>query len=207
MHGRTRALLAIAAAILMPIVGAASSLAVTATTWTVKPGGDSSGSTKYFVMRDTKTGGGFACSSSSLSVRFKSGSGLSGSDLGLVTSISATNCNFPAGYGFTFSHLPYVFSATSYSSGTTTGKITGIHAKGTGTGCEFVMDGTSASADNGYVVVTYSNSSGKLKVNVGGNLHFYDVSGCYGLLGSGDRTNPEDTGPYGLSPKQTITSP
>jgi hypothetical protein len=200
-------LLTIAAAALATTLGATSSLAVTTATWTVMPGGRSSGSSSSFVMKDTKTGGAFACSSSSLSATFKSGSGLPGSDLGSVTSISATRCDAPAGYGFTFSDLPYVFSASSYSSGTTTGRITGIHAMGTGPGCTFVMDGTGATADNGHMVVTYSNSTGDVQFSSGGNLHFYDVSGCYGLLGSGDYANPDFTQPYKLSTKQTITSP
>ncbi len=205
MRGRTRVSLAIAVVAVGTVFGATSSLALTATTWTVKPGGSSSGATTL-RMKDTKTGDGFACGSG-LSVTFKSGSGLSGSNLGSVTSISAGSCDMPVGFGLTFSDLPYVFSADSYSAGTTTGRITGIHAMGSGVGCSFVIDGTGATADNGYTVVTYSNSTGKLQFEAGGNLHFYDVIGCYGLFGNGDHVNPQYSDPYKLSPQQTITSP
>lgn len=205
MRGGMRVLITVAAATLAATLGTASSLAVTATTWTVKPGGSFSGSGSMLTIVDTKTQGGFFCKSSSLAGTLKSGSGLAGGGLGSVTSISATGCDEPAAAGFTFSHLPYVLSASSYSSGTTKGKISGIHAKGTGPGCVFVIDGTSATADNGSAKVTYSNSTGKLKLVSGGNLHFYNVSGCFGLFLSGDPVTPADT--FTLSPKQTITSP
>ena len=196
-----------AAATLVATLGTAPSHAVTATTWTVKPGGSFSGPGDSLVVLDTKTQGGFACTSSGLAGRLKSGSGLAGSDLGSITSISATSCFEPAAYGFTFSDLPYALSASSYSSGTTMGRIAGIHAQGTGPGCSFVIDGTSATADNGYAEVSYSNSTGTLKFRPGGNLHFYKVSGCYGLFASGDPVTITSTDTFTLAPKQTITSP
>src|SRR5262245_48159264 len=206
MRAGMRVLITLAAATLAATLGTASSVAVTAATWTVRPGGSFSGSgSTLLTMIDTKTQSGFYCTSSSLAGKLKSGSGLAGGDLGSVTAISATDCDEPAGYGFTFRGLPYVLSASSYSSGTTKGKIMGIHARGTGPGCVFVIDGTSATADNGSAKVTYSNSTGKLKFSPGGNLHFYKVSGCFGLFLSGDPVTPADTFP--LSPKQTITSP
>jgi hypothetical protein len=211
MRERVRVLLAVPAAILVATLGATSSLATTTTatttsTWTVKPGGSSTGSNTYFYLKDPKTKAGFACQKSSLAITFKSGSGLAGAGLGSVTSVSVAKCLPPAGYGVTFSNLPYALSVSSYSSGTTTGRISGVHAVGTGPGCYFVLDGTSPKADNGYINVTYSNSSGELKLDSGGNLHFYDVSGCFGLLGSGDRATPQSIDPYKLSPKQAITN-
>lgn len=206
MRGRTIVLLTAAAASLAATLGTTPSVAVTAATWTVKPGGRFSGSyNRSFQMIDSKTGAGEDCPSSSLSGKLKKGSGLTGSDLGSVISISDTDCLPPAGEGITFSNLPYVLTASSYSSGTTTGRITGIHAAGTGTGCYFVIDGTSANADNGSIEVTYSNSTGKLKFSSGGNLHVYDVIGCYGFFKDGNSVTPTDT--FTLSPKQTITSP
>lgn len=204
MRGATRVLMTLAAATLAAALGATSSLAVTATTWTVHPGGTSSGSISFLGVQDTKTGGSFACTSSHLSVSFKSGSGLPGSGLGSVTSLTATGCQL--GGAITFSQFPYVLSASSYSSGTTTGRITGIHGKVFGAGCEFVVDGTSATADNGSIAVSYSNSTGKLKYG-SRNLHFYNVSGCFGIVGSGDRLSLKFSHPYKLSPRQTITSP
>ena len=56
------------------------------------------------------------------------------------------------------------------------------------------------------VSATYTNSTGALKVlTTGGNLHIYNVSGCAGLIRSGDATT--FSGTYAVSPKQTITSP
>ena len=96
-----------------------------------------------------------------------------------------------------------LFNSTS---GVTTGTLTGIHAALTGPGCSAVVDGTGATADNGMVSATYPNSTGALKVlTTGGNLHIYNVSGCAGLIRSGDATT--FSGTYAVSPKQTITSP
>lgn len=200
----TSTLLTVTAAISMAALGATPLLAQTAGTWTVKPGGSFSGSGGLFTMIDTTTEGGFGCSPSGLSGTLKSGSGLAGSHLGSVTSMFATDCQEPAAYGFTFSSFPYVLSGSSYSSGTTEGTIAGIHAKGIGVGCHFVVDGTSATADNGDVVFAYSNSTGQLKLSPGGNLHVYQVSGCYGLFHDGDYVRFSDT--FTLSSKQIITS-
>ena len=67
------------------------------------------------------------------------------------------------------------------------------------------MDGTGASANNGRVTAKYSNGTGKLTTTGAGNLHIYNVSGCAGLIRSGDATT--FSGTYAVSPKQTITSP
>ena len=68
------------------------------------------------------------------------------------------------------------------------------------------VGGTTAGS-KGKVKVTYTNSSGKLKVlTTGGNLHVFNVSsGCGGLINTGDPT--VFSGTYTISPKQTITSP
>lgn len=48
--------------------------------------------------------------------------------------------------------------------------------------------------------------TGHLKLlTTGGNLHFYRVRGCAGLLGSGDPATLSAT--FAVSPKQAITSP
>jgi hypothetical protein len=209
MRGQTRVLLTAAAASLAVALCATSSQAVTVTTWTVTPGGSFSSSNHSLQVTDTTRDSGFDCNSSGLSGRLKSGSGLPGSNLGSIGSITDGDCMAPAGGGLAFSGYPYVLTASSYSSGTTTGRITGIHANGTGLGCTFVIDGTSANADNGYVVFTYSNSTGKLKLSGRGNLHVYQVTPgtCFGLLSDGDHLSLAYTAPFELSPEQTITSP
>jgi len=67
------------------------------------------------------------------------------------------------------------------------------------------VDGTGASANNGRVTAKYSNGTGKLTTTGAGNLHIYNVSGCSGLINSGDGSSFK--GSYAVSPKQTITSP
>ncbi len=42
-------------------------------------------------------------------------------------------------------------------------------------------------------------------LTTGGNLHFYSVTGCFGIFNSGNRATFSAT--FTLSPKQTITSP
>ena len=104
------------------------------------------------------------------------------------------------------SAFPWHLNAVSFSSGVTTGTITHIHATLTGPGCSATVDGTSATANNGMVKAKYSNGTGKLTtLTSGGNLHVYNVSGCAGLINSGDATT--FSGSYAISPKQTITSP
>ena len=72
--------------------------------------------------------------------------------------------------------------------------------------CLAVIDGTSPIADNGKVMVTYTNSTDQLTVlNSGSNLHFY-MSGCSALhIHSGDHA--AFSGSYPVIPAQTITSP
>jgi len=49
------------------------------------------------------------------------------------------------------------------------------------------VDGTGAAADNGIMQIRYHNSLAKLKIRTeGSNLHFYNVTGCAGLINSGD---------------------
>jgi hypothetical protein len=200
------------AAALAVAPGAAPSSAATATTWTVKPGGHATVS-GALTLRDTKTTTVTRCKSVKLDATVKSGSGLAGPDIGSITSAIFPNCELlgatdessPVAKG-----LPWKLNATSYDAktGVTTGTITGIDLVAKGTpGCYAVLDGTAAGADNGTIQFTYTNSAGKLKlVPKGGNLHWWAVSGCFGLLGKGgDPAQP--SGSLTVEPKQTITSP
>lgn len=55
------------------------------------------------------------------------------------------------------------------------------------------------------VAITYGNATGALKIlRAGGNLHWYHVHGCAGLVASGDPAAL--SGSYTVSPTQTITS-
>jgi len=69
-----------------------------------------------------------------------------------------------------------------------------------------VLGGATATATDGHVRFRYTNSPGRLKIlTVGGNLHFYNVTGCAGLWNDNDPLTISGTFP--LSPRQTITSP
>jgi hypothetical protein len=101
------------------------------------------------------------CASSSLHGTFRSGGGLRGG-IGSITAMS-----FSGGcHTLTASRLPWRVNAISYTaaSGATTGTITGIHLVFTDPGfCEFVVDGTGATAGNGRVRFTYTNAIHKLR--------------------------------------------
>jgi hypothetical protein len=134
---------------------------------------------------------------------------VSGANLGSITKLSFSNCTGPLGLTFTVTNsgFPWTLSGTSYNAGTgtTTGFINHIKSKLTGPSCSANVGGTTATAF-GKVKVTYKNSTGKLSVlAAGGNLHVWAVSGCAGLINTGDAT--QFTGVYTVTPKQKITSP
>jgi hypothetical protein len=202
------------AAALAVAPGAAPSSAATATrTWTVNPGGHVTVSGPL-LLKDPTTGITSQCKSVKLDATLKSGSGLVGAGIGSISSGSFTSCYLERYLHFSLSvavnGLPWKLNAASYDAktGVTTGTITGIDLAVTGSpGCYAVLDGTAAGADNGMIQFTYTNSTGTLKLlPKGGNLHWWAVSGCYGLLGKGgDPVQP--SGSLTVEPKQTITSP
>ena len=198
-------LLAIAAAARTIGLGAAQAVAAT---WTVKPGGAISGTSGTTTLKDTSPAISSRASPRSATGTVKSGSGLSGTGIGSIKTSTFNTCTGPLGLTFTVTtgHLPWHLNAVSYSSGVTHGTITGIHATLNGSGCSAVVDGTGATANNGKVSGTYTNSTHKLKIlTTGGNLHIYNVIGCAGLITSGDASTFSAS--YSISPAQTITSP
>lgn len=200
-------LLAAGAAALAIGLGATSSLAATATTWTVIPGGAIKGSAKTTTLKDTTASITVTCASSILNGSLKKGKGLAGSGIGTVTSMAFKNCSV-VGQSISLSSgtVSWKLNANSFSSGVTHGTITGIHLAISSSICSAVLDGTGGSAHNGKVKITYTNSTHKLKVlAAGGNLHVYKVSGCGGLISNGDAGTVSGT--YTLSPIQKITSP
>jgi hypothetical protein len=182
----------------------------TATSWTVRPGSVINATSGTSTLKDTTTGTSLSCTSSAAKTTLHSGSGLPGTAIGSVTSIGFTKCTGPFGMAFavTAGALPWHINAVSFNSasGTTTGTLSGVHAGLSGPGCTAVVDGTGATAHNGTVTITYTNSSHTLKVlTTGGNLHIYSVSGCAGAIHSGDAAT--QSAAYAVSPAQTITSP
>jgi hypothetical protein len=189
-------------------VGVGMAAAVNAT-WSVSPGGKITAKAGKTTLTDSSTGSVLSCKSSTGGGTLKSGTGLSGTGLGSITSLSFTTCTGPLNLTFTVatSGFPYKLNATSYNSttGVTTGKITGIKATLSGPSCTATVAGTTATTA-GTVKATYTNSTNKLKVlTTGGTLHVWNVSGCAGLINSGDATT--FSGTYTVTPAQTITSP
>lgn len=185
-------------------VGVALAVAIT---FTISPGGAITAKAGKTTLTDTNTGSVLTCATSSSKGTLKKGSGVSGTNLGSITSLGFSNCTGPLSLTFTVktTHFPWHLNAKSFASGVTTGTISGIHATLSGPGCSATVDGTGATANNGTVTAKYSNGTGKLSTTGAGNLHVYNVSGCAGLINSGDITS--FVGSYAVSPKQTITSP
>jgi hypothetical protein len=205
-----RSVLTVTTAVVAALFGVTTVLA--ATTWTVRPGGPVSLKSGRFMLKDTRSGVSLTCLSSTLGGTLKSGSGLSGSTIGSMAAVTFTGCSVPLGPGFTLRarDLPWHLNFSSYDA--TTGVVTGSisHFQMTlsfaGGICTAAIDGTSGTASNGNVKVTYTNSTAKLKaLTTGGNLHFYNVKGCFGEIATNDPAAIAAT--YTVSPRQTITSP
>lgn len=206
MHARLAAICLTGTAVLALIASAASSSATPATTtWTVTPGGVTTGTTSAFTLTDAGTGGSVSCPDDIVWNPHHHGPNPYGS----VTQLSLGSCT-GAGQALTVTAgaLPWEVNGTSYNParGETSGNITGIHATVSGTACQATVDGTTAGADNGQVTYIYTNSTDQMTIlTSGGNLHVYNVSGCGGLFRSGDTVT--FSARYTMSPTQTITSP
>lgn len=195
-----------AAAVLALTLGTASSSAAIRTTWSVHPGGSIkvAGSAQ---VKDAKTGTVAKCKTIKLAGKLKSGSGLSGTGIGTITSGSFTGCTIATiAVNVATQHLPWKLNAASYNAttGVTTGTISGIVLVATAPGCSATLEGAT-SGSPGKVKVSYTNSTGVLKLLGGGNLHSWMVSGCLGLVNNGDAQAA--SGSLTVSPKQKITSP
>lgn len=184
---------------------AVASAPLSTLTWTVEPGGSVTGKSGKATLTDTTTGAAVTCKSMMLSGSLKSGSGLPGNGLGVFTKATSTGCSFAAiSVTVSTSSPHWMLNAVSYRPGVTTGTLTGIHFTVKGDSCSFVLDGTSATANNGHVRVTFSNAHSHLTtLTAGSSLNSYDVSGCSGLVSNG---SPWTFDPcYILLPPQTIT--
>jgi hypothetical protein len=201
------ALLTLSGAAAALALSATSAFAATATTWTVSPGGAITGTAGTTTLTDTTSGLAITCKTSALTGTLKKGTKLPGAGLGTVTNVAFNNCSVD---GFTLSissgAVKWPLNAVTYKSGVTHGTITKIHVTVSSSACSLVIDGTSGTADNGKVAITYTNSTHKLAIlPTGGNLHVYNVNGCLGAVSNGDAGSIKSS--YAVSPAQTITSP
>jgi len=191
-------------------IGASAGIALAvAITFSISPGGKITATAGKTTLKDVNTGSVLSCTSSSSTGTLKSGHGISGTNIGSITALSFSNCTGPLGLTFTVTNsgFPWTLHGTAFNatSGVTTGNITGIKSHLSGPGCSADVAGATATTP-GKVKVTYTNSTHKLKVLAsGGTLHVFNVSGCAGLINSGDAT--QFTGTYTVTPAQTITSP
>ncbi|HLX47708.1 MAG TPA: hypothetical protein VKS82_05210 [Streptosporangiaceae bacterium] len=202
------ALLTLASATLALGLAASSASASTIrATWTVSPGGSTTGAAGTTKVTDVTAGLTVTCTSSSFTSSFKTGSGLSGTGLGTITSLNFKNCMVD-GITLSLSSGPVTYSVNgaSYASGVTHGTISKIHFTVSSSECSAVIDGTGATAHNGKVKITYTNSTGVLKIlTKGSTLHVYKVNGCLGAISNGDAGNISAA--FKVTPKQKITSP
>jgi hypothetical protein len=190
----------LAAAVVATLLGATPVVAATST-WTVAPGGDflSVKHPLHSFLTDTSTGAVFPCDSWLPAGSFKRGTGLA-NPIGKITTFymvagsSEVECSGNGlSLGITFNDLPLGIRAERYDSGTnqTFGAIlkidASLYAIGGYPACTATLDGTGPAADNGELRFKYFNAGGELRTfTAGTNLHFYDVAGCNGLIGSGD---------------------
>lgn len=215
MLTRTRTITACIAALMLGSGGTAA-LAATATTWSVTPGRSFSGSSSKVTFTDTATGSELVCSSSSISGKLRSGSGLAGTHIASITALSfgpAFSCTIGGGLeDFTLTagyDFPYYVDAGSYhaASDETTATITGFVAALTGNSCNAAIWGTGDSSP-GAVKGIYANSTHKLKIITSGStLHPYHLNpdcAAFLLWNNGDPVTISGT--YTITPAQAITS-
>ncbi len=196
----TKVLLAGAAAATAALALSVAPASALTATFTVSPGGSYSGSAGTTTLSDTTTGNALTCKSATAAGTLKSGSGLSGTDIGTITSTSFTSCTGPLGLTFTVKQSgTWNLNITSNSGGVSTGFISSVKASLSGPLCSATVTG---SAD-----ASYSNSTGVLTVKpVSGSGHTLTVSGvsgCLGLINNGDTST--FNGAFTISPTQTIT--
>ncbi len=207
MSNRYARILAAGGAVVLAVtLGVPAALAAGA--WAIQPGGRIQATSGRATLADTTTGSALPCSSTA-SGTLKSGSGLPGSHVGSLSTVSFANCHVGLLFHLQAGGLPWHVNFSSYNAakGVARGTISHLHIAMSGQGCTAMIDGTSATADDGTVVFRYTDSTGQLTVpTTGSNLHFYDVSnGCLGLLNDGDPATLSAT--YAVTPKQAITGP
>jgi len=215
MLTRTRIIIACVAALMLGSGGTAAR-AATATTWSVTPGQGFSGSSSKVTFTDTATGSELVCSSSSISGKLRSGSGLAGTHIASITAFSfgpASSCTIGGGVeDFTLTtgyDFPYYLDAGSYdaASGETTATVTGFVAALTGNSCNAAIWGTGDTTP-GAVKGKYTNSTRKLKIITSGStLHPYHLNpDCAAFLFWHNGDPVTMSGTYTITPAQAITS-
>jgi hypothetical protein len=163
-----------------------------------------SGTTVAF--KDVTTNQPFNCTTSSVPGTAPSGVFSSGAGLAHLSGGTFSGCTGNLGSTGTASLSAGTLNGVTYSSGVTHGTITGLAA----TLSIHDLLGTCTAAVSGEVdTVTYTNSSGQLKVVADTTpkltITSASGSGCAGLIKTGDKATFAAT--YVVNPKITVTSP
>lgn len=160
-----------------------------APTWSVSLSEETEAGAKIIVT-DRTTGTKIKCTAQ-FNYSLNQAMGLPGGKIA-TASLMFFSCTLPGGAPVTLtsnnSTLP--IAALSFNPrrnlGVTTGAFTGLDISLSGSGCSAVLDGSAAGANDGTVPYRYYNNPNLIVTGVPGDLHSYDVSGCSGLVSTGD---------------------
>jgi hypothetical protein len=198
-------------ALLAAAAATAAPAAATVMTWTVRPGGKITATSGKITMTDTPTGAMIPCESSRMSGTLEAGSGLPGAGIGSLATATYSLCSggpFPS--TVTARGLPWRLNFTSYNrrTGVARGTISHLQIafRLSPPACTAVIKGTSGNTPDGVAPVSYTSKTGILKIlPTGGDLHWYHVHSCAGIIRNGDAATISAS--YAISPRQVITSP
>jgi len=195
--------------LLATVPGAAAS--ATTRTWTVSPGGAITAMAGKTTLTDTPTGAMSSCQSSRMSGTLKQGSGLPGAGIGSLATAVYSLCQAGPFQGkVTARGLPWQLNLTFYnrSTGVARGTISHfqINFAPSFIQCTAAVKATRSTTPDGVAPVSYASKTGTLKIlTTGGDLHFYHVRKCAGIINNGDAATLSAS--YAISPRQVITSP
>lgn len=209
MRKRMRAILLTGTVAVLAVgLTATSSSATTLSTWSVSPGGTIALKSGKVTFEDTTDFWSLHCTSSKAAGTLRKGTTMPGYHLGVITSLTFTNCTGPGKARYTITaSVPLILNGKAYdaSKAVATLDIAGFRASFSATGCKGTLGGTSSTAKGGVIRVRYTDNTGDLGATPNGDqLHSYGVTGCDGLFKNGDAFTL--TGTYAVSPKQIITS-
>ncbi|HET7244347.1 MAG TPA: hypothetical protein VFJ07_05870 [Streptosporangiaceae bacterium] len=146
-----------------------------------------------------------------MSGTLKAGSGLPGPGIGSLPTSAYSLCSggpFPA--TVTAGGLPWRLNLTSYNrrTGVARGTISHLQiaAATSDIPCTAVIKGTSGTAPDGVASVSYSKTGILKFLPTGGDLHWYHVHRCAGIIINNGDAATLSAG-YTVSPRQVITSP
>jgi hypothetical protein len=163
------------------------------------------------TLTDPRTGDTNSCQSSRMSGTLKAGSGLPGARIGSLTTAVYPLCQagpFPG--KVTAAGLPWRLNLTAYdrSTGVARGTISHLQINFAPSfiQCTAGVKATSSTTPDGVAPVSYASKTGTLKIlTTGGDLHWYHVHNCAGIINNGDAATLSAS--YTISPRQVITSP